>query len=56
MFGGMDIRGCIHKFPDWIDNEMNNNNNNNNNNNKHPLRSNTKGYGNTLTRLTHKEW
>jgi hypothetical protein len=22
------------KFPDWVDNEINNNNNNNNNNNK----------------------
>jgi hypothetical protein len=31
-------RGCIQKFPDWIDNEINNNNN------KHSLRSNTKGY------------
>jgi hypothetical protein len=35
-------RGCIQKFPDWVDNEINNNNNNNN---KHSLRSNTKGYG-----------
>jgi hypothetical protein len=33
------IRGCIQKFPDWIDNVTNNNNN------KHSLRSNTKGYG-----------
>jgi hypothetical protein len=32
------IRGCIQKFPDLIDNEINNNN-------KHSLRSNTKGYG-----------
>jgi hypothetical protein len=32
------IRGCIQKFPDWADNEINNNN-------KHLLRSNTKGYG-----------
>jgi hypothetical protein len=31
-------RGCIQKFPDWVDNEINNNN-------KHSLRSNTKGYG-----------
>jgi hypothetical protein len=31
------IRGCIRKFPDWVDNEINNN--------KHSLRSNTKGYG-----------
>jgi hypothetical protein len=37
--------GCIQKFPDWIDKEINNNNNNNNDNNKHSLRSNTKGYG-----------
>jgi hypothetical protein len=29
------------KFPDWVDNKINNNNNNN----KHLLRSNTKGYG-----------
>jgi hypothetical protein len=36
----IDIWGCTQKFPDWVDNEMNNNNNN-----KHPLRSNTKGYG-----------
>jgi hypothetical protein len=40
------VQGCIQKFPDWVDNEMNNNNNNNNNNNtKHSLGSNTKGYG-----------
>jgi hypothetical protein len=32
------IGGCIQKFPDWADNEINNNN-------KHSLRSNTKGYG-----------
>jgi hypothetical protein len=32
------IRRCIQKFPDWVDNEINNNN-------KHSLRSNTKGYG-----------
>jgi hypothetical protein len=38
-------RGCIQKFPDWVDNEINNNNNNNNNNNKYSLRSNTKGHG-----------
>jgi hypothetical protein len=31
------IRGCIRKFPDCVDNEINNN--------KHSLRSNTKGYG-----------
>jgi hypothetical protein len=35
----MNIQGCIQKFTDWIDNEINNNNN------KHPLRSNTNGYG-----------
>jgi hypothetical protein len=34
-----NLRGCIQKFPDWVNNEMNNNNN------KHSLRSNTKGYG-----------
>jgi hypothetical protein len=43
------IWGRIQKFPDWVDNEINNDNNNNNNNNddddKHSLRSNTKGYG-----------
>jgi hypothetical protein len=33
------IRGCIQKFPDWVDNEINNNQN------KHSLRNNTKGYG-----------
>jgi hypothetical protein len=31
------IRGCIQKFPEWVDNEINNNN-------KHSFRSNTKGY------------
>jgi len=31
------VRGCIQKFPDCVDNEINNN--------KHSLRSNTKGYG-----------
>jgi hypothetical protein len=36
------LREYIQKFPDWVDNEINNNNNNNN---KHSLRSNTKGYG-----------
>jgi hypothetical protein len=34
-----DLRGCIHKFPDWVDNEIYTYNN------KHLLRSNTKGYG-----------
>jgi hypothetical protein len=33
-----DVRGCIQKFPDWVDNEINNNN-------KHLLRINAKGYG-----------
>jgi hypothetical protein len=28
------LDGCIQKFPDWVDDEINNNNNNNNNNNK----------------------
>jgi hypothetical protein len=32
------VRGYIQKFPDWVDNEINNNN-------KHSLKSNTKGYG-----------
>jgi hypothetical protein len=31
------IRGCIQKFPDWVDNEIHNN--------KHSLRSNMEGYG-----------
>jgi hypothetical protein len=30
------VRGCIQKFPDWLDNEINN---------KHSLRSNTEGCG-----------
>jgi len=33
------IRECIQKFPDCVDNEINNNNNN------YSLRSNTKGCG-----------
>jgi hypothetical protein len=33
------LRGCIHKFPDWVDNEIYAYNN------KHSLRSNIKGYG-----------
>jgi hypothetical protein len=37
------VRGCIQKFPDWVDNKINNNNNNNNS--KHSLRSNAKEYG-----------
>jgi hypothetical protein len=32
------LRGCIQKFPDWVDNEIYAYNN------KHSLRSNTKGY------------
>jgi hypothetical protein len=36
--GGVQLRGFIQKFLNWVDNEMNNNN-------KHSLRSNTKGYG-----------
>jgi hypothetical protein len=35
----LQMRGCIKKFPDYVDNEINNNKN------KHSLRSNTKGYG-----------
>jgi hypothetical protein len=42
------IRGCIQKFPDWVDKEIYAYNN------KHSLKSNTKGYGGKLTRLTHK--
>jgi hypothetical protein len=38
LWSDMNIRGCIQKFPDWVDNEINNNN-------KPLLRSNTKGYG-----------
>jgi hypothetical protein len=33
------LRGCIQKFPDWVDNEIYAYYN------KHSLRSNTKGYG-----------
>jgi hypothetical protein len=44
------LRGCIQRFPDWVDNEINNNNSNN----KHSLRSSTKVVGEKLTRLTHK--
>jgi len=32
------VQGCIQKFLDWVDSEINNNN-------KHSLRSNTKDYG-----------
>jgi hypothetical protein len=38
-FSAEDLRGCIQKFPDWVDNKINNNNN------KHSLRNNTKDYG-----------
>jgi hypothetical protein len=31
------VLGCIQKFPDWVDNKINNNN-------KHSLGNNTKGY------------
>jgi hypothetical protein len=34
----LEVRGCIQKFPDWFDKEINNNNNNNN---KHSLRCNS---------------
>jgi len=34
-----EVRGCIQKFPDWVDNEIYAYNN------KDSLRSNTKGYG-----------
>jgi hypothetical protein len=34
------LRGCIQKFPNWVDTEINNN--------KHSLRSNTKGYGDKI--------
>jgi hypothetical protein len=40
-FRCMNLRRCIQKFPDWVENEINNSSNNN----KHSLRSNTKGYG-----------
>jgi undecaprenyl pyrophosphate synthase len=36
------VRGYIQKFPEGVDNEINNNNNNNN---KHLLRSIAMGYG-----------
>jgi hypothetical protein len=32
----INIQGCIQKFPDWVDNEINNN--------KHSLRNNKKDY------------
>jgi len=41
-----EYKGWSQKFPDWVDNEINNN--------KHTLRSNTKGYGGKTSRLTHK--
>jgi hypothetical protein len=39
MWCDLFMRGCIQKFPDWVDNEIYTYNN------KHLLRSNTKGYG-----------
>jgi hypothetical protein len=36
--GGVEVYEGVSKFPDWLDNEINNNN-------KHSLRSNTMGYG-----------
>jgi hypothetical protein len=41
------LRRCVQKFPEYVDNEMNNNN-------KHLSRSNKKDYDGKLTRLTHK--
>jgi hypothetical protein len=41
MIPEFSVRGYIQKFPDWIDNEINNNNNNN----IHLFRCNTKGCG-----------
>jgi hypothetical protein len=38
-FQVQDTRWCIQKFPDWVDNEINNDDDN-----KHSLRRNTKGY------------
>jgi hypothetical protein len=43
-----DIRGCIQKFLDWVDDEINSNNN------KHSLRSNTNVMAAKVTRMTHK--
>jgi hypothetical protein len=40
------VWGCIEKFPDCVDNEINKHNNN-----KHTLRSNTKGYGGKTHRV-----
>jgi hypothetical protein len=39
---GPKLRGCIQKFPDWVDNETNNNNNNDDDDDA--LRRNIKGY------------
>jgi hypothetical protein len=39
LYENMSIRGCIQKFTDWVDNEINNNDN------KHSLSSNIKRYG-----------
>jgi hypothetical protein len=38
----MTVRGCIQKFPHWVDNEIYAYNN------KHSLRINTKGYGDKI--------
>jgi hypothetical protein len=35
----VNVRGCIQKFPELVDNEINNSSN------EHTLRSNTKSYG-----------
>jgi len=60
-YGGVEIWGCKQKFPDWVDNEINNNNkhnnnnNNNNNNNKNTVCEATqKVMGAELAILTHK--
>jgi hypothetical protein len=39
MRSNVHVQGCIQKFPEWLDNEIDNNNN------KHLSRSNTTGYG-----------
>jgi hypothetical protein len=57
-YGGVEIWGCKQKFPDWVDNEINNNNkhnnnnNNNNNNNKNTVEKQHKG----LWRQNSLEW
>jgi len=47
----MGVWGCIRKFLDWVDNEINNSSSSSN---KHTFRSNIKGYGSKLIRLTHE--